>query len=243
MNSLAKKQTPRGVRDALKNLPNGLDDTYSEAMQRIQSQDEEDAQLAERVLYWISYAYTPLTVVEIRHALAVQVGDTDLDGEALSEENILVSVCAGLVTVDQESNIMRLVHYTTQEYFERIQMERFPYAQTDIAKCCLTYISFDAFAESYCRGEKELKSRLQLYPFLRYAAQYWGDHAREGMDETVKDLILRFLGHNIKVLCSNQVAKFSKTGYDGYWYSVPNVTRLHIVASFGLVEIARLLTG
>jgi hypothetical protein len=126
MNSLAKKQTPRGVRVALDNLPNELDDTYSEAMLRIQSQDEEDAQFAERVLYWISYAYTPLTVVEIRHALAVEAGDADIDEEALPDKDTLISVCAGLVTVDQESNIIRLVHYTTQEYFERIRMNRFP---------------------------------------------------------------------------------------------------------------------
>ena len=36
-------------------------------------------------------------------------------------KDVLVSVCAGLVTIDRESNIIRLVHYTTEEFFERIQ--------------------------------------------------------------------------------------------------------------------------
>ena len=44
-----------------------------------------------------------------------------LDEENLPEIEDMVSVCAGLVTIDEESNIIRLVHYTTQEYFERTQ--------------------------------------------------------------------------------------------------------------------------
>jgi hypothetical protein len=39
----------------------------------------------------------------------------------------MVSVCAGLVTIDEESNIIRLVHHTTQEYFERSQNSPAPF--------------------------------------------------------------------------------------------------------------------
>jgi hypothetical protein len=48
----------------------------------------------------------------------------------------MVSVCAGLVTVDEESDIIHLAHYATQEYFERTQNFRFPDAQRDIAITC-----------------------------------------------------------------------------------------------------------
>jgi hypothetical protein len=46
-------------------------------------------------------------------------------------------VCAGLVAVDKESSIIRLVHYTTQEYFERVRIEWNPGAQEEIAVTCL----------------------------------------------------------------------------------------------------------
>jgi hypothetical protein len=151
----------------------------------------------------ISHAKRPLITAELQHALAVEVGESEFNAERQSDIEDMVSVCAGLVTVDQESNIIRLVHYTTQEYFEHTRMNRFLGAQKSIATVCLTYISFRAFAESYCRSEKELESRLHQYSFLRYAAQYWGDHAREGMDETVKDLTLEFLRHNINIICSS----------------------------------------
>ena len=95
----------------------------------------------------MSYAFRPLTVIEVQHALAVEPGNVNFDEDALPDEDVLVSVCAGLVTIDQESKIIRLVHYTAQEYFERISMARFPDARTSIATICLAYISFDVFAE------------------------------------------------------------------------------------------------
>ncbi|KAH0536690.1 hypothetical protein FGG08_006456 [Glutinoglossum americanum] len=238
MDSLAKKHNRRDVRTALRNLPKELDDTYDEAMQRIRGQDEEDAKLAERILYWISYAFRPLTVTEIKHALAVQPGDVDFDEEAMPD--VLVSICAGLVTVDRESNITRLVHYTTQEYFERTRMTWFPNAQTNIATTCLTYISFDVFAQGYCRSDQEFEIRMQKYPLLEYAAQHWGDHARGDPEEAIKEIALKFLKHNSKVMCSSQVTGILKYRYPGYSQTFPkHVTSLHIVASIGLTTMVR----
>jgi len=65
MNSLVTKGTRKAVQEALKNLPKELDRTYQEAMQRIKSQNDDDKQLAERVLSWISFAFRPLTLSEL----------------------------------------------------------------------------------------------------------------------------------------------------------------------------------
>src|SRR5271170_1455105 len=149
MDSLARKKSRRDVRIGLKNLPEELNSTYKEAMQRICSQHTDYVELAKQVLRWISYAFRELTVTELRHALAVDPGDAKLDEDglpdALPDEDLLVSTCAGLVTIDRESNIIRLVHYTAQEYFERVRMAEFPGAQTNIARTCLAYMSFDIF--------------------------------------------------------------------------------------------------
>ncbi len=99
MDNLAKKLTRREVRTALNSLPKELDETYDQAMQRIQNQDEGQAALAHKVLYWISYSLRPLTAAELQHALAVELGDDDLDEDGLYETELMVSVCAGLVTV------------------------------------------------------------------------------------------------------------------------------------------------
>jgi ankyrin repeat protein len=243
MDSLAKKHNRRDVCKALENLPKELDDTYDEAMQRIWS-NEEDAKLAEQVLSWISYAFRPLTIIEVQHALAVGPGNVNFDEDALPDEDVLVSVCAGLVTLDKQSKIIRLVHYTTQEYFERIRMTRFPYAQTSIATACLIYISFDVFAKGYCRSDQEMETQMHKYPFLKYAAQHWGDHARGDLEETIKEQALKFLRHKSKVMCSIQVMHLPEYRCSGSRQDFPedeDVTGLHLVASIGLAKIVRLL--
>jgi ankyrin repeat protein len=242
MDSLAKKHNRRDVRKALENLPKELDDTYSEAMQRIQSQDEEDAKLAKQVLFWISYAFRPLTISQVRHALAVEPGNITFDEDALPDEDVLVSVCAGLVAVDQKSNIIRLVHYTTQQYFGRFRTALFPDAQTSIATTCLTYVSFDAFAEGYCRSDQEMETRMHKYPLLEYAAQHWGVHAREGPEEAIQERVLKFLENNSKLMCSIQVMRLPGYRYPGYSQEFPkHVTGLHLVAYIGLTKIIWLL--
>lgn len=133
--------------NALKGLPKGseeLDRAYKEAMERIEGQKKGFQTLAKRVLSWVTCAKRPLTIFELQHALAVVVGELELDEENLPEIEDMVSVCAGLITVDEEKNIIRLIHYTTQEYFERTHISWFPNAQTNVAMACVTYLSFDA---------------------------------------------------------------------------------------------------
>lgn len=74
----------------------------------------------------------------------------------------MVSACAGLVTSDEESRIIRLVHYTTQEYFERTQTSWFPNAQDDITKVCITYLSFNIYKRGFCQAGIEFEERLEV---------------------------------------------------------------------------------
>lgn len=126
VDSLAKKHNRSAVRTALQDLPKELDDTYDEAMKRIDNQDIEDVELAKQVLSWISYAKRPLTIIELQHALAIVPGARDLDDDAFTDKELLLSVCGGIVTIENESNIIRLVHYTTQEFFEQRRDCLFP---------------------------------------------------------------------------------------------------------------------
>jgi len=242
MDSLATKGTLNAVRNALKTLPDELDDTYHEAIQRIECQNEYDRQLAEQVLAWIPYALRPLTSKELQHALAVQPGERGLDEGDLPDEELLTSLCAGLVVIDKESTIIRLVHYTTQEYFERIRMNRFPNAQTNIAMACLTYMSFDVFAGGYCISNEALESRLREYPLFEYAAQYWGDHARGDPQKTIKEITLMFLEHKSKLLCSHQIMCHQKyRDYEHNQSSSVGLAGLQVAASIGLEEVVQLL--
>ena len=135
--SLARKQSPKALRAALRTLPKGLDKTYEETLQRIHDQNEDDVLLAQRVLYWLSYAVWPLTVLQLQHAIAaqdIQEEDKSINSDSLSIDDVMIAVCCGLVTIDRESQIVRLVHYTMQDYLERNRNQLFPTASAELAK-------------------------------------------------------------------------------------------------------------
>lgn len=163
VDSLLDKRTRSKVIYALNNLSKGqtaLDDAYGKAIDRIEGQLPEDRLLAKNVLSWISCAQRPLTTGELCHALAVKMGDTDIDLENILEVEDILSVCAGLVTVDEESRVIRLVHYTTQDYLEGIRENWNPDCQYEIASTCLTYLCFEPFRQGSCLSNAEFESRL-----------------------------------------------------------------------------------
>jgi ankyrin repeat protein len=199
-------------------------------MERIEGQIADQEELAKQVLLWITCAKRPLTTSELRHALAVEVGEFELDKDNLPDITDMVSVCAGLVTVDELSNVIRLVHYTTQEYFERTQKRWFPTAETDITRICVTYLSFSNFGSGFCHTDDDLEARLQTNQLYDYAAHNWGYHAYVSSAEMIQ-LITRLLESEAKVSSSCQVMM---AAYGDSQLVPRRVTGVHLAAYFGL---------
>jgi ankyrin repeat protein len=199
------KNDLRSLRDALYSLPEGLDSAYDGAMERIKAQSSDDLELATKVLYWINCAMRPLTLKEVQIALAVRPGDTYLHEDGFVDEERLLSVCAGIVAIQNESNTIILVHYTAQEYFKEQGDKYFPQAQANITGICLTYLSFDTFGRGPCTSDGELHEKLKEHQFLEYAASYWGDHFSQDHEQTAKHLVIRFLHEGSRVSCCLQI--------------------------------------
>ncbi|KAJ5619424.1 hypothetical protein N7510_003408 [Penicillium lagena] len=149
MDSLCSKLTLKGVLKALKSIPNDLNATYDEAMARIARQNEEERDLAYRILYWVTLAYRPITVQELCHALACEPDEDEFDHTNLISEEDIISVCTGLVTIEPHTNIVRMVHYSCQEYMDKILNDRFPESYQDLARTCLTYLTYQSTNARY----------------------------------------------------------------------------------------------
>ena len=220
---------------ALEKLPKGLnalDLAYKEAIRRIQGQKPGFVDLAWRILSWITCARRPLTSLELQHALAIEPGDSEIGEDNLQDIKEIVSLCAGLVTIDEEGDTIRLVHYTAQEYFEQIRDSSFPDAQRDIAVVCITYLSFPTFDTGFCLVEKDFEARLRLHPLYQYAAQNWGHHARAASTK-VEQLTLTFLESEKNVLAAGQAMIASFPG--SFSQRVPGqLTGVHLAAYFQL---------
>jgi ankyrin repeat protein len=179
MDSFRDKLTIRDVKSALQRLPQGSDAydvAYSAAMERIFARGEGSSKMAKKILAWILCAHRPLSTLELLHALAVEPGDNEIDEDNILETEQLLTICAGLVTIDEQSDNIRFIHYTTQEYLQRNQQMWLPHAGIEIARSCTAYLSIDGLLVGLCSSEVDYESRLKKFVLLEYAAVYWGPH-------------------------------------------------------------------
>ncbi|KFA80630.1 hypothetical protein S40288_07540 [Stachybotrys chartarum IBT 40288] len=181
LDSLIGTSSPKALRAALGKISTGsgvYDEAYDDAMKRINGQLPQQQELAKRVLCWIVCAGRQLRTAELQEALAIERGEPRLDRDNIADVEDMVSVCAGLVTVEEESQVVRLVHYTAQEYFERTQVHWFPDAHLDIAADCFTYLSFETFVKGRLDDVVEFKQRVEHNPLYTYVCEHWGFHCR-----------------------------------------------------------------
>ncbi|KAJ7241271.1 ankyrin repeat-containing domain protein [Mycena rebaudengoi] len=239
IDSLATKSTVKAVRDALQNLPEDLEHTYDEAMDRIEAQNKDDKEIARRTLIWVANAKRPLTVLELQEALAIEP-DFKADVDGLLDIEIILSVCVGLIIVDSSQwyqfdprySIIRLVHLTIQDYLDRVQPIRFPEAQNEITRNCLIHISYSDVSDD------GLWSFFRERGLLPYAVYYCLLHAAGEPELLLRDNIIQFLKDAHRWRRHHRYfmtvpLQWDQTG----WPSVPS--KLWVAALFGLQEIAR----
>ncbi|KAK6351352.1 hypothetical protein TWF718_004515 [Orbilia javanica] len=201
--SIQNKPTLKKIKAALDSLPSGgrvYDTAYENIMDRIAEKcNAELNNMANQVLAWITCAARPLTTAEIQHAIALELDETEIkelepgeyqfDPDNIPEIDDLVSLCCGLITVDVESDVVRLIHYTAQEYFERNRPFWFPQAHSDIAKICIIYLSLETFEEGPSLDREQFNERLWQNALYDYAVMNWGYHARESLAEDACSMV------------------------------------------------------
>ena len=99
-------------REALEMLPSDLYDSFRDIITRIRQRPTASTELGMRVLMWIHFAYRPLKLVELQHALAVKKSHIEFDAGNIPSVTVLLDSCLGLVLVDEETMTVRFVHFT-----------------------------------------------------------------------------------------------------------------------------------
>ena len=178
-----------------------------------------------------------MTTLELRYALAIEDESSELDEDNLPDVSEVIAVCAGLVIIDEKSDVVRLVHYTAQEFFERTTSVWAPFAEEMIARSCLTYLSFGSVVES-CSNFIARKGSTGAYDTLcqdnvlvRYATHYWGYHAEKCWTDTVERRVLSFLEDKKRVTTYFEVT-FDPRG--PAFGRRREVTAVHLLAYLGL---------
>ena len=116
INLLRDCTTKKEGRIVLQRLANqgsfsALDELYNQTLERIQVQDSGFRRLAERTLGWLAWGKASFeTVLELQHALAIEIGTSEMDKENIPEINTIICACLGMVVFDTASQVVRFVH-------------------------------------------------------------------------------------------------------------------------------------
>lgn len=231
----------RKVRAAMDTLSPDVYETYHATMQRIKSRGPQDYELARKALSYIFCAKRPLDIEELRHALGIEVEDSMLDEDALPDKDILLEVSIGLIRIDEQSGIIGLVHHTLHEFFAQYPEQLVPDPDGELARLCLTYLSFDNFESGPSFDGDTLSRRLQEFRLLDYASHHWGRHFQRQLPEQLES-ILEFLDQSKKLASSVQVLHVTRYRTKDWFTRYPkNFRPSHVVAYWGLEKVLELL--
>ena len=234
--SIVNEPTTGDMEDAIEAMPHDLHQAFYQTLARIQRQSDGRKRLGMNVLLWMSHAKGSLTVAELSEAMAVKPGNTSVNSRHRPSQNMMIECCMGLVTVDQESSSIHLVHYALQEFFRDQREEIFPSGEDQIADICIGYIFFDEFVCGCCETEAEIVRLMKDFPLLRYASSYWGHHVQSSHCDRIYGLALELLHSAPRRALSIQITRFSQGFRAKYWEpdEVTSHDAFHYACGFGL---------
>lgn len=230
LNLLLDEKNEKRVRTLGSQLESGsgaYDHAYKETMKRIEQQSPFSQDLAKRILGWVTFSARPLTAVELQDAIAVEIGEPEFDEMNITDIGEMISVCSGLVVLDETSNIVKLGHFTAQEYLKRTSKSWFADVNEFLTDSCLTYLSFNSFDDS-CLAQGVPQVQQKEYPFYQYSAHELGTHLRQSHGNG--SLLSAFIRNDAKASrCMREIFGLSGTEC--------SFTGLHLASLFGLGHI------
>ena len=194
------------------------------------------------MLSWIVCAKRPVKTIEVQYAWAVRDCEGRIEEAAVPDVEDMLLACCELVVVDKESDIIRLVHCTAQEYFQDTLTRWFPDGHSNIANTCVSYLSFNDFSGGPVKTREEAYERLEK-PLFSYAVDHWGHHISACPSSTFR-LIDRLKDPEWVSMVVQLSAIFSEIRKYP-WLSSPDLrpsqNAFHIVGVYGLNDFVELL--
>ncbi|KAH6910052.1 hypothetical protein BKA70DRAFT_1424554 [Coprinopsis sp. MPI-PUGE-AT-0042] len=172
----------RNVRETLATFPPKIEDVYRQTWTRIVGQASSNGLFVQNCLIWVLNAPKSMTVEELQHAAAVCLETHKFDPERIVHIDTIVLLCRGLLVVDKETELVRLVHYTAKEPLERLMLETFPRLHSLMALLCMGRLIHHGF-QNWQGSPENLNDATEVDPLLTYAYHAWSKHALNSLND------------------------------------------------------------
>ena len=232
-----------GMEEALEKMPCGLNEALEITLQRIECQPNGRKNLGMSTLMWLAYAERPFRMAELADALAIRLGSEKFNPRLRPSRRQMVDCCMGLVTVDEESGIIRLVHHSVHEYLHSHHKVFGFNIELRITELIMTYLLSGPFLLGPLQTEEEIHEFLKNNNFADYASNYWGPHVRRAKDTEADLLALRFVRSKYELWSALQISQYTQGFRQEFWDAgeARSHNGLHAAAMVGLEKLGSLL--
>lgn len=158
IDTLCALSNDRARRKALETMPAGLDETYGRILRNVSKSPLEMQQMVQRTLKLVVLARGEMSIAGLAQILSVEIGDEELDEDAVVDEDAILFWCLSLIR-QNESGCVELAHFTCKTFLTSIDPvqtpELAPYKINEdednafIAQLCLTYVCLRVFDEKH----------------------------------------------------------------------------------------------
>lgn len=148
------------IRQALRNLPRSLEDTYIRVLSRIATRKNR-IELIQRVFRWVAVAKRPLAVEELREAVAINIGQTKTKPELMPHDMRRVVLWTDnlLQITEEEPQHVCFAHSSIYDFMAGARLsQQLPEFFVDLKEAnhfageiCVTYLHFDEFQKTIAR--------------------------------------------------------------------------------------------
>jgi WD40 repeat protein len=179
VDELENVYTHERVAEVLEKIPQGMSCYYERSVRTMAN--NADKHVAKAVLIWTSMASRKLNLSELSQALKL-----DLNIVLPGAKRAIEGLCGQLVTVDQDSGTIGLLHPTGREFLLSEAAGEFsvsqPLAHKRIALVCLRLLLSNEMRPPRNRRFLE-EQRPPLSPMLDYALAHFSEHVAEASPE------------------------------------------------------------
>jgi ankyrin repeat protein len=247
LQNILRQATKRDIRLSLNTLSIDLKGVFESTLARIRDLSEPRQRIAFQALLWVSHARRKLTMLELQHALAVRLGDQDLDEDGLVQSEQILEYCCSLIKLEQGGTV-DLIHHTLEEYLRQHDHQLFHHGERTILRTCLMYLNFQSLKPIPFKSRIHAEQIMQRLALCRYAATEWGFHARETALDEYTDLIVRLLDDPQKLLVIAKLRDADtpdtrnwQTNTRGWAYEKNGGAGISLAAAFGLNALVEFL--
>ena len=109
LEAIGRCSSAHDVIETLEQFPSDIKEAYHQTWSRICNQTPNNILLAKAVLVWVINAARSMTMEGLRRAIATHPDTHKFEAKRLVSTSTLVTLCCGMVTVEEETKLVRLV--------------------------------------------------------------------------------------------------------------------------------------